>query len=406
MKQNTIRNTLSCSNKIAGILNCFDMKKYFSLINSSVYQVNGITRLIKLGVPLLLILTGSMVFNSCKLFSKKKVATQKVALFYPSEPDTARYQYLTKITHSGDLGKKTSFFRKLIIGEERGRIMSKPYGIAIFQGKIFVCDMYGGPIDVIDLVKKKMYFFTHRGRGELKTPINCFVDEKGYLYVADAGRKQVVVFNNNMEYVKFIGLKEDFKPTDVAVYDGKVFIANEAAEKINVFSNDSISKLLYSFPNADVMSPAFLGLPVNLAIGNNKIYVADFGYSKIKIYKTDGTFLDTIGSRGNGLGQFAKLKGIAVDKEENVYAVDGAFENVQIFNKAGQLLMPLGGHYDGPGGLYLPAKVIVDYDNLKYFQQYVDPQYDLKYLVIVTSQYGPDLINIYGRVEMKKKTGQ
>ncbi|MBK6839081.1 MAG: hypothetical protein IPG90_13205 [Bacteroidetes bacterium] len=51
----------------------------------------------------------------------------------------------------------------------------------------------------------------------------------------------------------------------------------------------------------------------------------------------------------------------------------------------------------------IPAKVIVDYDNLSYFQKYVDPAFDLKYLVFVTSQYGPDLINVYGRVETRTK---
>ncbi len=106
---------------------------------------------------------------------------------------------------------------------------------------------------------------------------------------------------------------------------------------------------------------------------------------------------------GDRPGQFTKLKGIAVDSEANVFAVDAAFENVQVFNKEGKLLIVLGGHYTGPGGLMIPAKVIVDYDNLKYFQKFVDPAFDLKYLVFVTSQYGSDFINVYGRVEPKAK---
>ena len=121
----------------------------------------------------------------------------------------------------------------------------------------------------------------------------------------------------------------------------------------------------------------------------------------IKRYTLDGEYIDSIGSRGDGLGQFAKLKGIAVDSESNIYAVDASFDNVQMFNNEGKLLMAFGGHYEGPGGLIIPAKVMIDYDNLQYFQKYVDPAFDLKYLIFVTSQYGPDLINVYGRVEPK-----
>ena len=74
-----------------------------------------------------------------------------------------------------------------------------------------------------------------------------------------------------------------------------------------------------------------------------------------------------------------------------------------MFNKDKKLLIVLGGHYKGAGDLMIPAKVIVDYDNLSYFQKYVDPAFDLKYLVFVTSQYGPDLINVYGRGEARTK---
>ena len=63
--------------------------------------------------------------------------------------------------------------------------------------------------------------------------------------------------------------------------------------------------------------------------------------------------------------------------------------------------MFFGGPYKGPGDMWLPAKVIVDYDNLDYFRQYVDPKFNLKYLIIVSNQYGPDKISVYGAVSPK-----
>lgn len=354
----------------------------------------------------LVILTALSILSGCSSSKISKENAAKPLVIYPAPPEPARIQYLKRITSSLDLEKKPNLFSKLILGEEKPKSMVKPYGIAIHKGKIYVCDQYGGGMEIIDLEKQEIEFFQPQGKGKLKVPINCFVDEKGYLYVADAGRFQIVVFDENGNFVKSVGEKEKFKPVDVCVYDGKIFVANASNSKINVFSNDSLNQLLYSFPNIEPGEPGFLCSPSNIAIQNNKVYASDFGCAMIKIYSLDGTFLDTIGAMGDRPGQFSKVKGIAVDKEANVFAVDAAFENVQVFNDKGQLLIVFGGTYKGPGDLIIPAKVIIDYDNLKYFQKYVDPSFDLKYLIFVTSQYGPDLINVYGRVEEKPKPGK
>ena len=339
---------------------------------------------------------------SCAILKKKKTV-QKTVLLYPSPPDQPRFQFLTKISNNKDMGDMQSKFSKMIVGELKLSKIIKPYGMAMYKGKMFVCDNYVGGMEVLDFEHNKFKYFFSNGKGQLKMPINCFIDEKGYLYVGDCGRFEVVVFDANGNFVRSFGEKEKFKPSDVAVADGKVFVANSADSKIDVYSNDSISKLLYTIPKGDVGGEEHICMPTNIAIKNNKLYVSDFGCSKIRMYTLDGNFLDTLGGRGDFLGQFAKLKGIAVDNEENIYAVDAAFENVQIFNKDKHILMPLGGHYKGLGDMYMPAKVIIDYDNIKYFQKYVDPAFELKYLVCVANQYGPDLITIYGRIEPKEK---
>jgi hypothetical protein len=50
----------------------------------------------------------------------------------------------------------------------------------------------------------------------------------------------------------------------------------------------------------------------------------------------------------------------------------------------------------GPGTLLLPAQVVVDYDNLSFFREYVAPNFELEYLLFVTSQFGERLVNVYG----------
>jgi hypothetical protein len=108
-----------------------------------------------------------------------------------------------------------------------------------------------------------------------------------------------------------------------------------------------------------------------------------------------------VGGYGNGPGSFTRPKGLALDREENLYVVDAAFENVQIFNSGGDLLMHFGGAYKGSGAMWLPAAVEISYENLSFYEPYVDKSFELKYLIYVTNQYGPAKVNVYGFVEEK-----
>jgi hypothetical protein len=70
--------------------------------------------------------------------------------------------------------------------------------------------------------------------------------------------------------------------------------------------------------------------------------------------------------------------------------------NGQIFDPEGQLLLVLGKAGGEPGDMYLPAKVRIDYDNVGLFADKVAPGHEVEYLIIVTNQYGPNKISVYG----------
>jgi hypothetical protein len=93
---------------------------------------------------------------------------------------------------------------------------------------------------------------------------------------------------------------------------------------------------------------------------------------------------------------------VAVDNNSNLFVVDAAFENVQIFNKDGRILMFFGGPYKKRGDMFLPADVTISYTGFDYFSKYVDDSFILKYLIFVTNQYGPDKVSVYGFVEPVK----
>jgi len=321
-------------------------------------------------------------------------------IIYPPPPDSTRIQFLTSFSTSTDITGGRSGILRYILGAEEARPIFKPYGIASSKGKIYICDTQLGGLEIIDLEQKKFDYFQPRGRGQIFKPINCTLDDKGYLYIADTERNQIVIFDADLNYFNSIGNPTEFKPTDVSYFGGDIWVCNLKAKRIEVFSGTSLT-LVKSFPDAASSDPEFLFSPTNLFVTESQVYVSDFGDFRIKIFNHQGQFVKSLGSYGQAPGQFVRPKGIAVDTHNFLYVTDAGFENVQMFDEQGQLLMFFGGNYKGPGDMWLPAKVCLDYENLAFFQKYVDDAFKLKYLIYVTNQFGPDKINVYGFVEYR-----
>jgi len=325
---------------------------------------------------------------------------------FPPPPDQPRIQFLTRFSSSDDVvGAKRSFWEGLA-GAERKRAdaIVKPYGVALHRGRLYVCDTMLPGVDVFDLTTRAFRRFQPRGEGQLRKPINCFVDDQtGHLYVTDTDRGQVVEYDWDLHYVGAFGELEGARPADVFVEGDRVWVADLAEGRVLVYDK-ATRRLLRSLPRETADTTGALRQPTNLYVRDGFVYVSEFTDFRVKVFTTDGEYVRSVGVVGTGVGQFARPKGIAVDTAGILYVVDAAFENVQLFDPQGQLLMHFGGAYQGPGDMYLPAKVVVDYDDLDLFRPYVDPRFVLDHLILVTNQYGPDKVSVYGFVRAREGT--
>ena len=66
------------------------------------------------------------------------------------------------------------------------------------------------------------------------------------------------------------------------------------------------------------------------------------------------------GRVGDAPGDLALPKGVAVDSQGHLYVVDARFENVQIFDREGRLLLSFGEEGNAPGEFWLPSGIHVD----------------------------------------------
>jgi DNA-binding beta-propeller fold protein YncE len=319
-------------------------------------------------------------------------------VIYPAPPAPTKIQYLTSYSTSADFKKKQSAFNKFVFGPEEQTPIVKPYGISVQGTKVYICDTGIKGLIISDLAENTFDYFIPGGKGQLQFPINCDVDSDGNIYVADGNRKQVVIFDAELSYKDAITLKEDVKPTDVSVEGSKIWITAVNDHKIYVYRKSDYS-FIASFPEGQEKSEGYLYQPANLSVDDNLIYISDIGACKVHIYDDQMKHLISFGDVGKGFGNFTRPKGICSDKEGNIYVVDAAFENIQVFDPTGALLLYFGGTYNGPGGMWLPADVTIDYGNLELFSEFVDPDFKLNYLIFVTNQYGPDKVSVYGFVD-------
>ena len=352
-------------------------------------------RLIKTTI---LVLSGLMLLVACA--SKKGMTTNALPpVYYPEQTDSAKVQYLTSFTSSFDIQKKQSSFNKAMVGNVAPLSIVKGYGVEYHKGRIYVSDIGFGGFDVLDLNTKAFTYFKPQGRGKLKGSVNASLDANGNIYAVDISEKKVNYYTKEHKYLGSFGTKENIAPSDVKVLNDKIWVCDSKGNRINVYDKATKSFLDY-FPKAAEGDDNFLFSPTNLDVGPDKIYVSDMGDGTVKVYNYQGDHIQTIASFGIQMGQLYRPKGVAVDKEGNVYVVDANFQNIQIFDKEGKLLLFFGGPTGDRGGMYLPTSVAISYDT-GLFEHYVDPKYDLKYLIFMANQFGPQRINVYGRIERK-----
>jgi DNA-binding beta-propeller fold protein YncE len=343
---------------------------------------------------LILLVFTSFLLKECSVIPERSDVIAET-IIYPPPPAEPRIQYLTSFSTSAEFTGPQSTFHKFIFGEEPPLPIVKPYGITIHGSKLYICDTGLGGLEVLDLEENTFEYFIPGGMGQLQFPLNCALDSRNYLYIADGNRKQVVIFNDRLNYVNAISLENGAKPTDVAVNDSLLFIAALDDHSIHVYDKTSLNGLM-KISGIGESDSMFLYQPANIVLKDSLLMVSDLGGCKINTFSIDGSPLQSFGKPGREMGDFTRPKGIAADKDGNLYVVDAAFENIQLFNSRGELLMNFGGTYAGPGGMWLPAGVAVDYTNLDHFKEYGNERFSFEYLIYVSNQYGPDRISVYG----------
>lgn len=319
---------------------------------------------------------GLLLLTGCASTPQKE--TFEPPPVYPSPPDKPRFVYERTLQTNEDVEKLTAMqkFKIMVTGHSpKVRGLVKPYGVAVFHGRVYVTDTAQDAVLLFDVPDGRFHQFGQDDPGRLEKPIGITVSKQGEVYVADILARRVLVYNLNGTYLRTLGSDELFRrPDGVAISpDGtRLYVVDVGGisnndHRVQVLDPNT-GKLLQTIGTRGEGDGQF-NLPLQAATGpDGTLYVVDGGNFRVEAFDPTGKFLFKFGKVGRFPGDFARPKGIATDKDGNIYVVDTAFGNVQIFDKKGHVLMFIGSRDRAgkPGKFFLPAGVAVGEDGRIY----------------------------------------
>ncbi len=353
----------------------------------------------------ILLLTGLLTLNfgCASPQGTADVKKQSTFSFWPLYPDEPRVQYLTSLRNLEDVNRqKRNAFEDIVYGQDKNSnpsLVGKPYGVTMHEGKIYVCDIKG-QIAVMDLVKHQTRIMGISGSNPVQRPVDITIADDGMIYVADAGRGVIMVFDQDERSTAVFGIP-GMAPIGVAAYQDELFVVDKIGSNIRVLDRFSGNEKRTFGQEGE--NEAVLGSPLGIDIDDEgNVFVTDVIQCRVRKFSNEGEFISLFGETNDTLGCFVRPKHVQVDSDGYIYVVDSGYANVQIFNQDYELLMFFGAGGNHPGAMFLPVGINVYEGDMGFIQEYLHEAFKPSKLIIVTNQFGPDKTSIYALGELRE----
>ncbi|UCE32908.1 MAG: 6-bladed beta-propeller [Burkholderiales bacterium] len=216
---------------------------------------------------------------------------------------------------------------------------------------VFVFDTAAGRLDVWDRAD---------GLRRFVSPVGIVAGPNEDTLVADAELGFVARLDRSGEPVGRIGAGTLKRPTGIArdARRGLLYVADTYAHDIKVFDGDGA---LVEVIGGRGEGPGRFNYPTHLAFAAGALYVTDSMNNRVQVLQPQGAGVErTIGRRGLYVGNLVRPKGVAADRDGNVYVAESFYDMLLVFDAQGRFLMPIGSA-GGPGGrFYLPSGIWTD----------------------------------------------
>lgn len=309
-------------------------------------------------IPALFTLLGSLL-TGCG--ASKQVEADIV---WPAPPDEPRIKYVQSYYNEDQFKSGFTKITEAISGKQNGIQLQRPFDVCVDSaGDVIVSDIESGVV-VFDEVNKEVRVLGENASIELKRTLGIACSNEA-IFVGVLGIGQVVALSFEGAVIRTYGRPGQFpNPVDVA-YDWKqkrVLVVDNKIHQVVVYSE--IGDSLFTVGTRGEGDGEF-NFPQSVAIDTaGKFYVVDAMNFRVQEFGPNGKFLRKFGEQGSIFGTFSRPKGIALDSFGNIYVADAVHNNFQIFNNAFELLLFVGRYstrgdnlgFENPIGMYIDAR--------------------------------------------------
>jgi DNA-binding beta-propeller fold protein YncE len=267
-------------------------------------------------------------------------------------------------TGRGEFGPPRADFRTF-------RLLTSPGGIAFAGNTVLVADPLNARIQRFTTSGRFLGAFGHKGvrPGEFLSPQGLVV-HAGKVFVAMNGNDRVDVFSLRGRWQRMFQVHSNVRKTFamsrgggrgqlhnpyqiVRAPNGRFYVADLTNGRVNIYTGRGFSR-----GQLGVFGPGsgqFLAPYGVTADGAGNVYVADRDLNRISKFSSGGQLLAEWGETGTQGGEFLSPQGLAVDRAGNLYVADTNNARVQKFAPDGTFLASF-----GQGVLKQPLYVAVD----------------------------------------------
>jgi sugar lactone lactonase YvrE len=216
-----------------------------------------------------------------------------------------------------------------------------PQGVATDDaGRVYVADAARGRIEVFDSARENNRFLRTIGEGELRSPVGVTVDVRGRIYVADAATNQVTQYDSLLDDAKkrrFFG----FPGSGLGNLGNPRSLDTDGLAQVYVSERDNGRIQYFKVQSGELVPVAAFG--VGEGIGaveglvrdtDGRLYISDDSATEgeVRALSDRGAVLRTIAGAGSAEGQVSGPRGLADDRLKRLFVVDSGNNRVQAFN--------------------------------------------------------------------------
>lgn len=291
---------------------------------------------------------------------------------WPPAGAMARYSYVGELTGEDNLkvtGRTTRRgMHKLFAGlvgldaaEPDKLDLQRPLaGVIDSHNRIYVTDAGRQAVFVFDQDKGTLTVWDHASANtRFQSPVGIALGKDNELLVTDSVLGEVIRLAYDGAPIGSFGRNILKRPTGLArdPHGGLIYVSDSADHDVKVFNDAGALVQVIGYRGTRLGE---FNSPTYLAFNNNRLYVSDTLNARIQVLTTMGDAVQEFGQRGLYVGNLTRPKGIAVDSSGNVYVVESYYDHLLVFNTKGRLLLPIGGAGKAAGQFFQPAGVWVD----------------------------------------------